>query len=121
MRYLLLCTILLAGCSDEAVEKAAEKEVKEAEAASTVELGESSGIDLGSADLTIPKKDLVDGDALVAIKAKLECKECGLERMESPADAKTIKYNVDCDDIKYVVTYDPEKKEVVDSKPVEKE
>ena len=121
MRYLLLFAILIAGCADKAAEKAAEKEVKQAEADSTVELGEASSVDISTADIPVSENAKVDSAALATIKAKLECKECGLERMESPADAKTIRYNVDCDEIKYIVTYDPEKNEVVESKPVEKE
>ncbi|MCA9014619.1 MAG: hypothetical protein KDA77_04725 [Planctomycetaceae bacterium] len=121
MRYILLFTILIAGCADKAAEKAAEKEVRQAEADSTVALGEASAVDLSTADLPVPENLKVDSAALETIKAKLICEKCGLERMESPADAKTIRYNVDCDEIKYIVTYDPEKNEVLESKPVEKE
>lgn len=119
MKYVLLFTILIAGCADKAAEKAAEKEVKQAEADSTVNLGEASAIDLGKDNLTIPEGIDTDATALAEIKAKLDCEKCGIKRMESAKDQKTIRYNVDCDEIKYIVTYDPETQEVVESKPVE--
>mgnify|MGYP003629961397 CR=1 FL=1 len=119
MKYLLLFTILIAGCTNEAAQKAAEKEVKQAQADSTVELGEASSVDLGSADLPVPEDLKVDSAALETIKAKLDCEKCGIKRDETFESKTSLRYEVDCDTIKYIVTYDPAKNEVLESKLVE--
>ncbi|WP_339735347.1 hypothetical protein [uncultured Gimesia sp.] len=119
MKYVLLFTILIAGCADKAAEKAAEKEVKQAEVDSTVALGEASAVDLSTADLPVPENMKVDSAALETIKAKLDCEKCGIKRDDKFESKTSLRYDVDCDEIKYIVTYDPEKNEVLESKPVE--
>ena len=115
MRYVLLFTILIAGCTNEA----AEKEVKKAEAASAVDLGEASAIDLSTADLPVPENLKVDSAALETITAKLDCEKCGIKRDDKNDSKTSLRYFVDCDTIKYIVTYDPEKNEVLESKLIE--
>ena len=119
MKYVLLFTILIVGCADKAAEKAAEKEVKQAEADSTVSRGEASTIDLGKDNLTIPEGVDTDATALAEIKAKLDCEKCGIKRDDKYESKTNLRYFVDCDTIKYTVIYDPEKKEVLESKLIE--
>lgn len=107
MKYLLLITILITGCANEV----AEKDVKKVEA--------EPAIDLGKADLPVPENLRVDSAALETIKAKLDCKECGIKRDEKDESKTSVRYFVDCDTIKYVVTYDSEKNEVLESRLIE--
>ncbi|QDT90492.1 hypothetical protein [Gimesia algae] len=107
MKYLLLIAILITGCANEAAE------MKE----KTVEA--DSAIDLGKVDLPVPENLETDSAALEQIKAKLDCMECGIKRDDKYENKTSLRYFVDCDTIKYVVTYDPEKKEVLESELVE--
>ncbi|WP_417390064.1 hypothetical protein [Gimesia sp.] len=85
MKYLLLITIQITGCANEA----AEKDVNKAES--------EPAFDLGKADLPVPECLRGDTAALEQIKAKLDCKECGIKRdskdkSHSPASEPMLQY-----------------------------
>ncbi|WP_417384261.1 hypothetical protein [Gimesia sp.] len=105
MKYLILIAILVTGCAENAPEKEAEKT--------------ETAIDLGKAGLPVPENLQVDSAALEQIKAKLDCMECGIKRDDNYESITGIRYFVDCDTLKYVVTYDPEKNEVMESELIE--
>lgn len=98
MKYLLLLTIFVVGCSE------------------TTDPGTASNTtseNLGERNIPVPEDDKIAAAALATIKTKLKCERCGIKRDEE--DKTGFRYYVDCDGIKYVVTYDPEKDEVLSS------
>lgn len=101
MKYLLLLTMFVVGCSESTDPGTASNTTSD---------------NLGERNIPVPEEDQFNASALATIKAKLKCESCGIKRDE---EEKTgFRYYVDCDGIKYVATYDPEKDEVLSSEKV---